>query len=133
MKKTVLVRSELIIFFLWITITFIFPYSAICSEKLTLHPVDKVVVLELHGDNNYPVGKSDTTVTRLGDIRFTGKQYPPLEARGMGLLIEITIKGKKSTILFDAGSRGDVMRSNFSYFGKNPANIEAMFNELKGK
>ena len=105
---------------------FIFPHTANCAGKLTLNPVDKVVVLELHGDNHYPVGSSDALVSRKGDIRYTGRQDPPLEARGMGILVEIYVNGKKRTILFDTGSRGDVMRSNFAYFDKNPSRIEAV-------
>jgi 7,8-dihydropterin-6-yl-methyl-4-(beta-D-ribofuranosyl)aminobenzene 5'-phosphate synthase len=112
--------------FLWAIPSYIFPHAAFCVDKLSLNPVDKVVLLELHGDNNYPVGKSDALVSRLGDIRYTGKQYPPLEARGMGILVEIFVNGKKRSILFDAGSRGDVMRNNFSYFGKDPSAIEAI-------
>jgi len=122
MKK----RLRMWVYFSGVILHFIFPQPGICIERLALKPVDKVVLLELHGDNNYPVEKSDDMVSRLGDIRSTGKQYPPLEARGMGILVEITVDGKKRTILFDAGSRGDVMRNNFSYFGKNPAEIEAI-------
>ncbi len=114
------------VFLLGVTLTFSLSRTAFCTGKYTLTPVDKVVILELHGDNNFPVGKSDSLVSRRGDIRYTGKQQPPLEARGMGLLVEITVADKKRTILFDAGSRGDVMRSNFAYFGKNPAAIEAI-------
>ena len=120
-------RSKIITaFILWAIQTFIFAHPANCADKLTLNPVDKVVVLELHGDNHYPVGNSDALVSRLGDIRYTGRQDPPLEARGMGILVEIYVNGMKRTILFDAGSRGDVMRSNFTYFDKNPSDIEAV-------
>lgn len=115
-----------IVSLLWTTPSYIFPRAAFCADKLTLNPVDKVVLLELHGDNNYPVGKSDALVSRLGDIRYTGRQDTPLEARGMGILVEVFVNGKKRSILFDAGSRGDVMRSNFSYFGKDPSAIEAI-------
>jgi 7,8-dihydropterin-6-yl-methyl-4-(beta-D-ribofuranosyl)aminobenzene 5'-phosphate synthase len=111
---------------LWAVPFHISPHAALCVDKLTLNPVDKVVLLELHGDNNYPVGQSDALVSRLGDIRYTGKQEPPLEARGMGILVEIFVNGKKRTILFDAGSRGDVMRNNFSYFEKDPSATEAI-------
>jgi 7,8-dihydropterin-6-yl-methyl-4-(beta-D-ribofuranosyl)aminobenzene 5'-phosphate synthase len=113
-------------FFSCLITCFHFSSPGFCGNTISLKPVDEVVLLELHGDNNYPVGKSDSLVMRRGDIRFTGKQHPPLEARGMGILVEITVNGKKRTILFDAGSRGDVMRNNFSYFGKNPADIETI-------
>ncbi|MFQ5646846.1 MAG: MBL fold metallo-hydrolase [bacterium] len=113
--------------FSWfLIIVLFFPASGICGQTYAVKPVDKVVLLELYGDNNYPVGKSDRLVQRLGDIRQTGRPYPPLEARGMGTLVEITAAGKTHTILFDSGSRGDVMRNNFSYFHRNPADIEAI-------
>lgn len=99
-------------------------YAAEQKSPLALKPVDKVVLTEVFGDNLFPKGKSDAVVKRLGDQRYTGKQDDPLQAHGMGILVEIYMDGKKRTILFDAGGHGTVLRNNFPYFGKNPSDIE---------
>ncbi len=100
MKKTTMTY---IAFSIGLILSLIFPHPAVSADKFPLKPVDKVALLELHGDNTYPVGKSDAIVSRLGDIRYTGRQDPPLAARGMGILVEITVDDTTRTILFDAG------------------------------
>ncbi|MBI5787810.1 MAG: MBL fold metallo-hydrolase [Candidatus Schekmanbacteria bacterium] len=110
----------------WGAILFLLSGTFALGEQLKLTPVDKVVILELYGDNTYPLGKSDNIVTRLGDTRSTGRISPPLAAHGMGVWVEISVDGKKRTLLFDAGDRADVMVENFRYFGKNPEEIEAI-------
>lgn len=92
-----------------------------------LAPVDAVRLTSLAGDFATCTEKSRGPVRRLGNMFEMRRPTAPLGAHGLAFLVEVTAGGRTTTALFDCGLRGDVLRDNVAYLGRDLRRVEAIF------
>ncbi len=95
--------------------------------RVSLEPVDAVRLTSLAGDFATCTEKSRGPVRRLGNMFETRRPSAPLGAHGLSFLVEITAGGRVATALFDCGLRGDVLRDNVAYLGRDLRRVETVF------
>lgn len=92
-----------------------------------LEPVRRVRLTSLVGDFASCTERSRGPIRRLGNMFETKRQTAPLGAHGLCFMVEVENKSGEATALFDCGLRGDVLKSNVTYLGKDLSTIEAIF------
>jgi 7,8-dihydropterin-6-yl-methyl-4-(beta-D-ribofuranosyl)aminobenzene 5'-phosphate synthase len=95
--------------------------------SLRLEPVRRVRLTSLAGDFASCTERSRGPILRRGNMFETGRPTAPLGAHGLSFLVEVTDGRGEATALFDCGLRGDVLRENALYLGKDLGRVEALF------
>jgi 7,8-dihydropterin-6-yl-methyl-4-(beta-D-ribofuranosyl)aminobenzene 5'-phosphate synthase len=94
---------------------------------MTLEPVDSVRLTSLSGDFASCTERSQGPVRRLGNMFEMRRPTAPLGAHGLSFLVEVTSARGAACALFDGGLRGDVLRENVRYLGKDLGRAEVVF------
>lgn len=92
-----------------------------------LDSVRRVRITSLAGDFASCIERSRGPIRRLGNMFETGRRIAPLGAHGLSFLVEVANANGEATVLFDCGLRGDVLKSNVAYLGKDLSKVEAIF------
>lgn len=92
-----------------------------------LEPVSRVRLTSLAGDFASCTERSRGPVRRLGNMFETKQRTAPLGAHGLSFLVEVANGKGAAAALFDCGLRGDVLRSNVAYLGKDLSRVETIF------
>ncbi len=103
------------------------PLASASRAPTSLAPVDAVRLTSLAGDFATCTEKSRGPVRRLGNMFETRRPTAPLGAHGLSFLVEVTAGTRTATALFDCGLRGDVLRDNVAYLGRDLRGVEAVF------
>jgi len=95
--------------------------------SLRLEPVTRVRLTSLAGDFASCIERSQGPVRRLGNMFETRRETAPLGAHGLSFMVEVANANGEATALFDCGLRGDVLRANVGYLGKDLRRVDAIF------
>jgi 7,8-dihydropterin-6-yl-methyl-4-(beta-D-ribofuranosyl)aminobenzene 5'-phosphate synthase len=94
---------------------------------MVLTPVAAVRLTSLSGDFASCTERSAGPARRLGNMFEMRRDTAPLGAHGLSFLVEISDGRRWTAALFDGGLRGDVLRANTAYLGKDLRRVETVF------